>query len=139
MSLVPTTEENTEAYLLKTYTLETWPSKTYYMDLDKNRIYGYTQDYESMRQCIYCIVNTQRSKYPVYSDNYGLEFEDLFGMPMSYVIPEVERRIREALEWDTRINTVDGFSFETDGPKLHVTFTAHTIYGEIDSGTVVII
>ena len=47
----------------------------------------------------------------MYSWDYGVELADLFGEPVSYVCPELERRITEALLQDGRIEGVDGFSF----------------------------
>ena len=46
---------------------------------------------------------------------------------------ELERRITEALTWDSRIESVDNFEFEADGRSVHVSFTVHTDFGEIDS------
>ncbi len=102
--------------------------------MGKNQIRGYTDNLEAMKQAIYKIVNTERYQYIMYSWNYGIELVGLFGEPISYVIPEVERRIREALTWDDRISGVD--NFETDIPEkgvLHVSFTAHTIFGDVQA------
>ena len=67
-----------------------------------------------------------------YSWDYGIELQDLFGEPVTYVCPELERRISEALLWDDRIEDVDDFRF--DFPQkgiVHVSFTAHTIFGDV--------
>ena len=66
-----------------------------------------------------------------YTDGYGVELADLFGKPVSYVLPELERRISDALIFDSRIEAVDSFEFEIDGSSIHVTFIVHTIYGDI--------
>ncbi|RKJ76112.1 DUF2634 domain-containing protein [Butyricicoccus sp. 1XD8-22] len=70
----------------------------------------------------------------IYSWNYGIELADLFGMLVSYVCPELERRIIEALTQDSRIQSVTDFTFES--PKrnvLHTTFTVHTIFGDFQA------
>ena len=131
MALTPDVQN--EVLLEEEYTIGIYPSKTYYMNLDRFRIQGNTDDIESIPQAIYCVLNTERSKYLAYSDNYGVEFEELYGKPMTYVIPELERRIKEALEWDTRIDSVDDFVFEEKGNSIHVTFTVHTIYGDVEA------
>lgn len=108
-------------------------SKTYKMDLKNNIIVGYTDELEAMRQAVYKIIRTERYKYIIYSWDYGIELEDLFGMPVSYCIPEIERRIIEALEQDTRILEVTNFEFET--PKrgvIFVKFEAYTIFGKFE-------
>ena len=61
-----------------------------------------------------------------------METLDLYGEPVTYVCPELERRITEALLVDSRIRDVTDFEFDL-GTKgvVHVTFTVHTIFGEI--------
>jgi hypothetical protein len=85
-----------------------------------------------MRQAIYLILLTERYRFIIFSRNYGSELEELFGQQTSYVVPELKRRIREALTQDTRIQSVDGFSFEINRNAVLVRFTAHTIFGDID-------
>ena len=108
-----------------------YPTRTYAMDLENKRIIGKVDGQEAMKQVIYKIVNTERFIWRIYSNNYGIELEELFGMPISYVLPELKRYIVEALTWDERINSVDNFDFEVGKGKIHVTFTAHTIYGDV--------
>lgn len=114
-----------------------FPTKTYAMDLKNGRIIGYTDGQEAMKQAIYKVLNTERFEYGAYSNNYGVELNELIGMPMTYVLPEIKRCITEALTWDSRINSVDGFEFETKMGKVHCTFTVHTIHGDIDAEKVV--
>ena len=131
MALIPTVERT--EFLKGEIEIITYPGKTYKMELEKNRIRGNTDELEAMPQTIYCILNTERSAYLAYSDGYGIELADLFGMPISYVLPELERRITDALIWDSRIEGVDGFSFAINQSTVHVTFTVHTIYGDIEA------
>ena len=68
----------------------------------------------------------------MYSWNYGIELADLFGEPVSYVCPELERRIREALLWDDRIEDVTNFEFSLPQKGVvQVSFLVHTMFGEI--------
>jgi hypothetical protein len=108
------------------------PTHTFYLDKDNNVCYGYTDNLQAVEQAIYLILRTERYQYVIFSWNYGIELEDLFGMAISWVIPEVKRRIIEALLHDTRIKTVDTFSFEVGKGELLVRFTAHTIFGDVD-------
>lgn len=135
MALTPTIETN--EFLKSEIEITTYPGKTYKMDLMKGRIRGNVDELAAMPQTIYCILNTERNTYLAYSGGYGVELEDLFGMPISYVLPELERRIRDALIWDSRIEEVDGFSFEVNQSVVHVTFTVHTIYGNLEMEKVV--
>ena len=111
----------------------TIPTKTYKMDLDGNSISGFTDQQDAMKQAIYKILRTERYKYIIYSWNYGIELEDLFGMPVSYCVPEIERRVFEALLQDNRIIDVDTFEFDISKKgTVAVTFTASTVFGKIE-------
>jgi len=128
----------TAAFLERDFEMEEQPTHTYKMNLERDLIRGYTDGREAMKQVIYKILSTERYQYIMYSWNYGIELLDLYGQPVSYVCPELERRITEALTWDDRIQNVDNFQF--DIPKkgeIHVTFTAHTIFGDVDARKVV--
>lgn len=110
------------------------PSKNYKMYFKEEAINGFRDKLEAMRQVIFKILNTERYQYLVYSWNYGIELLDLFGEPITYVCPELERRITEALVQDDRIDSVDSFSFGIkEKRKVHVTFTVHTKFGDIDT------
>ena len=114
------------------------PTHTYKMNLESNLIRGYTDGQEAMKQAIYKILNTERYQYVMYSWNYGIELLDLYGEPVSYVCPELERRITEALTWDDRIQTVDNFEFNISKKgEILVTFTAHTVFGDVVAEKVV--
>ena len=132
--MIPTTNTllNTEVEL------ETQPSKNYKMHFAEEVINGFRDELSAMEQVIFKILNTERYQYQIYSWNYGVEFLDLFGEPISYICPEIERRITEALVQDDRIESVDSVIFDTsEKKKVHVTFTAHTIFGDVNSEKVV--
>lgn len=131
MSITP--DVNNEVLTDPEYEISIYPSKTYFMNLEKYRIVGTVDGIESIPQAIFKILYTERSTYLAYSDNYGIELMDLYGMPTTYVLPELERRIKEALEWDSRIESVDNFEFELKGSSVTATFTVHTIFGDIEA------
>lgn len=114
------------------FEIEREPTYTYKLNSDNNRIQGYTDGLEAMKQVIMKILSTERYQYPMYSWNYGVELFDLYGEPVSYVCPEIERRITEALTWDNRVQSVDNFEFDTQTKgEVVVTFTVHTIFGDV--------
>ena len=118
-------------FLKEDFEIEEQPDKTYKMQ--ETILRGKIEGKEAVRQAVYKILNTERYQYPVYSWDYGIELVDLYGEPFSYVCPELERRITEALTWDTRIQSADNFTFEQKaGGRILVTFTVHTVYGDID-------
>lgn len=123
--------------LQKDFEIEEETSHTYKLDLDNLTIAGYVDGLEAMKQAIYLILNIERYEYLIYSWNYGIELNDLYGQPIPFVLPELKRRITEALIQDSRILGVDNFSFEINKGKVHATFTAHTIFGDVEAEKVV--
>lgn len=111
---------------------EEQPTRTYAMKIFGDRINGYTDKIEAMKQAIYKILNTERYQYPIYSWNYGIELKDLIGKPKNYCKVEIERRVTEALLQDERILEVGAFYFEDIKRRgLAVTFTASTVFGDV--------
>ena len=120
---------------LETATEQT--SRTYYLDVEKNIISNYCDGIEAMKQTIYCILNTERFNHLIYSWNYGIEIEPLIGESITYVIPELERVINEALIQDSRVVQVSDFKFEVNKNKVIVTFKVITTVGNIEIEKVV--
>lgn len=125
-------------FLEQDFEITEQPTKTYKMQIESNLIRGYADGQDAMKQAIYKILSTERYQYVMYSWNYGIELLDLYGEPVSYVCPELERRITEALTWDDRIKSVDNFNFDTSKKgEILVTFTAHTSFGDVTAERVV--
>ncbi len=106
------------------------PSKTFALDLEKQRICSMTEGLDAVKQAVYCILNTERYRYLIYSWNYGVELDALYGRPIPYVKTELKRRITEALTQDDRIRDVGAFLFGQSEGKLSVAFTVYTVFGE---------
>lgn len=118
--------------LTQDFVVSQQPTFTYAMDLEKNHIRGNADQLKAMEQAVYKIVFTERYEYIIYGRNYGVSLKDLFGMPKTFVIPEIKRRITDALLWDNRITRVDNWSFNI--PRRGVvdaTFRVVTIFGDI--------
>jgi hypothetical protein len=112
------------------------PSFTYLFDIEKERIKGYTDGQLAMKQAIYKILLTERYQWVIYSWNYGVELAELMGKPITYCVPEIKRRITEALLQDDRILDVDEFQFDLSVREtVKVKFSAHTVYGDVDAET----
>ena len=120
----------TSDILNNSFTYDEPASKTYKLDIAGNSILGYTDGIDAIKQAVYLILNTERYKYLIYSWDYGIELEELYGMPIPYVLPELKRRITEALTQDTRIKDVSGFAFESRGCRVIASFNISTIYGD---------
>lgn len=106
------------------------PSTTFYLDIKNKRINGSVDGSDAVKQAVYCILNTERFEWLIYSWNYGAELNHLFGKPSGLVKSKIKKRIREALLQDDRIQNVDHFEFEMKEKSLHVTFTVNSIFGD---------
>ena len=73
----------------------------------------------------------ERYEYLIHSNDFGIELRELFGKPIPYVLPELKRRITEALTQDDRIKDVTDFSFETKRGKVFTSFVVHTVFGDV--------
>ena len=110
------------------------PTLTHRIDREKEYIKGKTDEIEAMKQAVYKILMTERYGSIIYSGNYGIELKDLFGQPVSYVCPELERRITDALLWDKRIESVDNFEFDLSKKGVvSVRFNVRTVFGSFES------
>lgn len=120
--------------LTQEITEQTYPSHTYKLVTESNRVSGFVDDVESIKQAINLILSSERYQHIIYSWDYGVELFDLIGKPMPYVMSELQRRVKDALTQDDRIKDVVDFKFERSGKKLHAKFTVITNLGNINTG-----
>lgn len=119
------------------FVMKSVPTRTLRLHNDTRTAAGYIDGLEAMEQAIRIILSTERYKYVIHSWNFGVELSDLFGQPIPYVLPEIKRRIREALTQDDRILSVDNFTFRTEKNKVFTTFTVTTVFGAVEIEKVV--
>jgi len=121
----------TNGLLGEKFTEERKPSKTPRWDIEGERIMGETDGLEAVKQAVYTILSVERYEYLIHSGSFGIELRELFGKPVPYVLPELKRRITEALTQDDRIEDVTGFSFETKRGKVFTSFVVQTVFGDV--------
>jgi len=127
------------------FTIETQPSLTWAMNINepemldevKNSFIGKVDEEDAVLQAAMKILQTERGAFDIYSDDYGIELEDLRGMDMIYCESEIPVRIKEALMVDDRIDDVTDIIVErtNDRRALHVSFTVQTADIEIPMET----
>ena len=118
-------------FLEEAISRERKPSETLRWDIEKDRIIGQTNGLEAVKQMIYTILSVERYEYLIHSNDFGIELAELFGKPVPFVLPELKRRITEALTQDDRIEDVTDFSFETKRGKVFAEFVVHTVFGDV--------
>lgn len=111
------------------------PSKTFFIDFINNKVVGTVDGVEAVKQAVFLILNTERYENMVYDWDYGFETQDLIGMPIGYIYPELKRRIEEALTQDNRIESVEAFDFEKSGAVVTVSFTVISKQGIFETAT----
>lgn len=80
------------------------PNKTY--KIDENRISGYVDNIDAIKQTVYHILNVERYSCIIYDDNYGVELEQYEGKDFDYIETTIEDTLRDALTQDNRISDV---------------------------------
>ena len=114
--------------VLQTAGVTTLPSLDWKIDLEKNIISGNIDETESVRQAVYMILSTERYTKPIYTWNYGIETYDLYQSNKTYIIPQLQSRIMDALYQDDRIQEVSNFKFDVRGSVYRVSFDVRTVF-----------
>lgn len=109
---------------------QTYTNQTYKLSDDK--IEGFTDGLEALKQAVYKILATEQYEYPVYDFTYGIAWKELIGEERPYVRAEMTRMIRETLLRDDRILGVDGFTYDFSGDTCLCTCTVASIYGDFE-------
>ena len=120
--------------LRQDFVFRTLPSHTFRLNHTPQTITGTVDQIQAVEQAIYLILNTERYHWLIHSWNYGVELYDLIGKDTEYCIPEIERRIQEALLQDDRITAVENFQFRVNKKQVLATFTAVSIFGAVNAG-----
>lgn len=116
----------------------TMPTKTYIIDHTSNQIVGMDDGLSAMRQAVEIILNIERYRWQIYSSNFGVELEDLPGEEQDYIRSELPRRIEEAFSVDSRILSVENYSFSSPAlGVMEVSFDVVTVYGVIPEEVVI--
>ena len=78
-------------------------------------------------------IHTERFAHDVFTSDYGQDLSGLIGQPYGDEVRQSEalRKLREALLVNPYITAVDQVSARFEGALLTVSFTMHTIYGEV--------
>lgn len=109
------------------------PDKTYELDNYIDRIHGFCDGIEAVKQSVYHCLTTERYKYPIYSWDYGIETSDLIGKDPKWAAATLELRVNDALSQDDRIEEITDFT--TNIPRrgvLAFSFNCVTKYGNFD-------
>lgn len=111
------------------------PSKTWIIDRDAMQVSRMDEGLEAVRQSVEIALNVERYRWTIYNANFGSELDGLAGEDEAYIIAELPRMVEDALSPDSRVIAVDNYVFtRLDSTSMRVTFTVHTVYGDIQEG-----
>jgi len=131
--MIPQVQDN----IRQDFTFEALPSKTFRLNHNNLTVTGTIDQIQAVEQAVFLILNVERYQWLIYSWNYGVELHGLIGKDPEYCLPEIERRVREALLQDDRITAVQDFQFEINKKQVLTAFTVVSIFGEINVEKVV--
>jgi len=133
MPLVPDFSEEELAELLAEAEAdeEVKPSKTYKIDFENGRIGKIIDNREALQQAVYKAIITARERFPIYTDAYGCELDDLIGesVTKAFLETEIPRVIEEALIYDDRIDSVNDLEVTSSGDVVTVSFSITDVDG----------
>ena len=113
-------------------TIASQQSKTCIIDRSTMQVAGMDNTLEAVRQAVEIALNVERYRWTIYSTNFGNELDGLVGEDETYIIAEVPRLVEDALSVDSRVLSVDDYTFTRVGKdSMSVTFTVHTVYGDL--------
>lgn len=117
--------------------LESYPSYTYYVDPVKNQITGMCDGITAMTQAVEIIMEIERYKFSIYSDNVGMETVGLIGKEYGFIVSEFKRRLLDAFSIDDRILGISEYDYtEPIDDYITIWVTVKTVYGDYTAETI---
>jgi len=111
---------------------EELPTNTFLVE--KEQVAGMNEGIEAMRQAVEIMLTTERYDYQIYSENFGVELEDLVGEDPDYIRATFPDLIRDAFSIDERILREENYNFTATGDTMTITFDVVTVFGTFSTG-----
>lgn len=108
------------------------PSKTWIIDRNTLQVAYMDEGLEAVRQAVEIALNVERFRWQIYNTNFGAELNDLVGDDEAYIEAELPRMVEDALSPDNRVVSVDNYAFSRRGDALSVSFSVHTVFGDLE-------
>lgn len=133
MSILPTFMTETADASAVTNTLPV--PREYGVDFSTGKLTGeIVEGIDAVKVWIWNCLKTERYRFPIYSWQYGVEFEQYIGTTLSdeYIQNDCRAEIEDALKVNPYITGISDFTAEMDGTHLNITFTADTTLGSTE-------
>lgn len=118
---------------LETLDYEEDSTNTFIVNTEAGQISGMDGGLEAMRQAVEIILTTKRYNYQIYSENFGIDLDDLVGEDPDYIRTVFPERVRDAFSVDDRILAAQNFQFSFTGDKALITFDVITVFGTVNT------
>jgi hypothetical protein len=131
-------EIDTEDNELPTYKEYKWDFVNNHFMADTSGNHIIVTENEALKVWIYKTLNTERWRYRVYDNSYGIELEKFIGKANNQATAdELKAYISEALLVNNYIKSIDTLDSTINGDKLYYDMTLTTIYGKLTVSNVV--
>ncbi len=114
--------------------------KEYGIDFETGQLTGkIVEGLEAIKVWIWCCLKTERYRFPIYSWQYGSEFEQYIGEAVSddFLQGDCKTETEEALKTNPWILGITDFAAGMEGSHLRLSFTVETRLGEVKMDTYV--
>lgn len=133
MSLLPSWAENIQIISGAEDTPQT--PVEYGIDFAFGRMTGKkVTEKEAIKCWIWNCIKTERYKYAIYSDQYGVELEQYIGQvpEREYIQTDIQQDITDALMQNQYITAVHDFNITFGDDDINIALTVDTLYGSIE-------
>jgi hypothetical protein len=111
--------------------IEDLPTNTFLVE--EEQVAGMNDGIEAMRQAVEIILTTKRFNHQIYTENFGIELDDLVGEDPDYIEGTLPERVRDAFSIDDRILSEENYVFTVTGDTMTVTFDVVTVFGSFST------
>lgn len=111
------------------------PSLTWRINYETGRIEGMIDEVDAIKQFAQKALSTARSRFLIYSDDYGSELAALIGADVTrgFLDAELPRIVSEALIYDDRVTDVTDITWRMEGDALFISLTLVTVFGDVET------
>ena len=116
------------------------PPREYELDLSTGQLTGrIVEGLDAIKVWVWNCLKTERYRYPIYSWQYGCEYEQYFGeiVPDDWLQGDCKTETEEALRVNPWITGITDFEASMEGSHLRLSFTLETAFGEAEVETYV--
>lgn len=109
--------------------------REYEIDFSTGQLTGrIVEGLEAVKVWIWCCLKTPRFSFPIYSWQYGTEFENYIGQVLTdeFIHADLLSELEDALFVNPYIVAIENFESSRENEVLHISFTCVTKFGTLE-------